>query len=169
MSIAPVFREYADELAELHDGSVSLFVTLPRFRAMVQSPMLRERLSTVERAVGDHLAVLDRVLVVVQPPRDRHDGKLTTSLFDSLHDIQRESTSAARDARIRSTVEMAHLALVGACGFTIATARAAGAYLHSDVLSSALDRLRALSDTHMSLPAPVSPVLTSSLALAVVA
>ena len=39
--------QFADELAELHDGSISLFVTLPVFRSLLVSGQRAELLARI--------------------------------------------------------------------------------------------------------------------------
>jgi hypothetical protein len=118
--------QFAEELGELHDGSISLFVTLPVFRTMLVSDSNAAVLTRFEVAIGEHLAYLDGILGDVGLRRDRADSDLTRSLFRSLMTLRVQVPSVARDEAILAVLEQAQLFLMGACGYALRFARQSG-------------------------------------------
>ena len=124
---APAVKgQFAEELSELHDGSISLFVTLPVFRKLLVAEHSAVSLSRFEAVIGEHLAHLDGILGDVLVRRDRADGDLTRSLFHALTSIRTQAASAERDDEILGVLEQAQLFLMGSCGYALRFARQAG-------------------------------------------
>ncbi len=111
--------QFAEELSELHDGSISLYVTLPVFRSLTVSPQIATALQHFELRIGEHLTFLDSILGDVLVRRDRLDGDLTRSLFQQLKQIRLRPASASRDEEILGVVEQAQLFLMGSCSFAL--------------------------------------------------
>jgi hypothetical protein len=143
--------QLAEELAELHDGSISLFVTLPVFGDLMLSPERAMALKRFEALLGEHLAFLDGILGDVLVRRDREDGDLTRSLFRELTNLRLRPRSAARDAAILSVVEQAQLCLMGSCSFALRFARQARVDRSVHVLEESLQRLGSLA-LQLSMP-----------------
>jgi hypothetical protein len=137
--------QFAEELGELHDGSVSLFVTLPVFRTMLVSESNAATLTRFELAIGEHLAYLDGILGDVALRRDRTDGDLTRSLFRSLMSLRVHAPSAARDDAILAVLEQAQLFLLGSCGYALRFARQSGVDRSVRVLEASLGRIGSLA------------------------
>jgi len=147
--------QFAEELGELHDGSISLFVTLPVFRTLLVTERCVATLSRFELVIGEHLAYLDGILGDVIVRRDRADGNLTRSLFRSLTSIRIQIPSVERDEEILSVLEQAQLFLMGSCGFALRFARQAGVARSVRVLEESMTRIAALA---LHLPArPAAP------------
>lgn len=161
MLVASVRDQFAEELAELHDGSISLFVTLPVFRQLLQSRETAALLARCEAVLGEHLAHLDGILAPVLQQAERRDGDLTSRLFRALGRMRRLQPSGARDEEIIGVVQQAQLFLMGSCSFALRFARQAGLERSVQVLEDALSRLGSVA---MDL-APV-PVHDSSRELA---
>ena len=96
MTDAAVKGQFAEELAELHDGSISLFVTLPVFRSLLVSEQRASALQAFESLIAEHLAHLDGILGDVLVRRDRSDGHLTASLFRSIAELRLRPASPQR-------------------------------------------------------------------------
>jgi len=137
--------QFKDELAELHDGSISLFVTLPVFRQLVQSRELGRMLARCESVIGEHLAHLDGILAGLLSRAERHDGNLTSSLFKALVRVRVMPASEVRDGEIVEIIEQAQLFLTGSCSFALRFARQAELYRASHVLEASLRRLGTLA------------------------
>ena len=125
MPFATIDGQYAEELAELHDGSIGLFVTLPVFRGLMVCAESASALSEFEGLVGEHLAQLDGILGDVLVRSDRTDGDLTRSLFRSLLLLRQRPASAARDHEILAIVAQAQVFLMGSCSYALRFARQA--------------------------------------------
>lgn len=136
-----VHGQFAEELAELHDGSISLFVTLPVFRSLMLSESLAASLYKFEAVIGEHLAYLDGILGDVLVRRDRADGSLTRTLFRSLVQLRQRPASTSRDAEIAGIVEQAQLFLMGSCSFALRYARQAGVDRSVQVLEGSMSRI----------------------------
>ncbi len=142
---SPVDGQFAEELAELHDGSISLFVTLPVFRSLMLSEPLAASLHKFESLIGEHLAYLDGILGDVLVRRDRADGSLTRTLFRSLSQLRLRPASASRDEEIAGVVEQAQLFLMGSCSFALRFARQAGVDRSVQVLEESMTRIGAFA------------------------
>jgi hypothetical protein len=142
--------QLAEELAELHDGSISLFVTLPVFRGLLISDQRAAALARFEGLVGEHLAHLDGILGDVIVRRDRSDGDLTRSLFRSLGVVRARPASPSRDQEILGVVEQAQLFLMGSCSFALRFARQARLERSVHVLEDSLARIGSLAMQFMS-------------------
>jgi hypothetical protein len=138
-------REFADQLTELHDGSISLFVTLPVFRGLLESPQRAETLRRVEAGIGEHLAYLDGILGDVVVRRDRKDAELTRMLFESLVRLRSRVASAARDREILAVIQQAQAFLVGSCSFALRCARQVRRERSVQVLEASLGRIGSLA------------------------
>ncbi len=125
MQRAAVDGQYAEELAELHDGSIALFVTLPVFRSLVVSDRSAVALQQFEGLVGEHLAHLDGILGDVSVSCERSDSDLTRSLFRSLVLLRQRPASPARDHEILAVVARAQVFLMGSCSYALRFARQA--------------------------------------------
>jgi hypothetical protein len=68
---ARVDVQYAEELAELQDGSIGLFVTLSVFRSLMVSNQRLLALGQLEQLVAEHLAHLDVIPGDMLVRRDR--------------------------------------------------------------------------------------------------
>lgn len=145
MFASAIDNQFADELAELHEGSVSLFVTLPVFRTLVLSQYCADVLVRFEALIGEHLAHLDTILGDVFVRRDRNDGELTRLLFRSLCILRSRHASEARDLDVIRTVEQAQLFLMGSCGFALRFARQARVSRTERVLEESLRRIGSLA------------------------
>lgn len=152
-----VEQEYADELTELHDGSISLFVTLPVFRALLQSPQRADALKPIEAGMGEHLASLDGILGDVSVRRDRADSELTRRLFASLIGMRSRVASAARDREIMAVIQEAQAFLVGSCSFALRCARQVRGERAVQVLETSLGRIGSLAP-QLSLSPAVSGI-----------
>ena len=137
--------QFVEELGELHDGSISLFVTLPAFRTLLVTERCVATLSRFESVIGEHLAYLDGILGDVIVRRDRADGNLTRSLFRSLTTIRIQIPSVERDEEILSVLEQAQLFLMGSCGFALRFARQAGVARSVRVLEESMRRIATLT------------------------
>ena len=137
--------QFTEELGELHDGSISLFVTLPVFRTLLVSERSAAALTRFEAIVGEHLAHLDGIVGSILVRRDRTDGDLTKSLFRSLTTISVHPPSQARDDAILGVLEQAQLFLMGSCGFALRFARQAGVDRSVQVLEASMNRLGSLT------------------------
>ncbi len=137
--------QFAEELGELHDGSISLFVTLPVFRTLLVTDQCVATLTRFQSAIGEHLAYLDGILGDVLVRRDRADGNLTRSLFRSLTTIRIQIPSVERDEEILSVLEQAQLFLMGSCGFALRFARQAGVARSVRVLEESMRRIATLT------------------------
>ncbi len=133
----------AEELSELADGSISLFVVLPILREMCVSDSRAVALARFEKLISEHLAHLDGILGDVLLRRDHCDGDLTRSLFRSLTHLRIRPASTARDLEILGVVQQAQVFLVGSCGFALRFARSAQADEAVRVLEESLLRLGA--------------------------
>ena len=138
--------QFADELAELHDGSVSLFLTLPVLRRMMTSLELSQRLMRFEAVIGDHLAQLDAIIGDIMMRRTRRHGDLTRSLFRSLECVRAYPESRERDHQILGIVEEAQLFLMGSCGFALRFARQAGIDRSVHVLETSMERIASVAN-----------------------
>ncbi|MCC7052103.1 MAG: hypothetical protein IT355_02470 [Gemmatimonadaceae bacterium] len=145
MAISRVSGQFADELAELHDGSISLFVTLPVFRQLLQSTQGAAVLAECEAVLGEHLAHLDGIVGTVLTDTNRRDGDLTGSLFRSLTRVRRLPASPVRDEEIIGVVQQAQLFLMGSCSFALRIARQSGLDRCVYILERSLLRLRSLA------------------------
>ncbi|MES3034333.1 MAG: hypothetical protein V4813_10115 [Gemmatimonadota bacterium] len=145
MFVPAIRGQFAEELGELHDGSVSLFVTLPVFRTLLVSEGCSQLLRRFEGVVGEHLAHLDGILGDVLVRRDRSDGDLTRSLFRALAMIRADAPSPQRDADILTTLEQAQIFLMGSCGFALRFARQAGVDRSVQVLEESMARIGSLA------------------------
>lgn len=145
MFVPALNGQFAEELAELHDGSISLFVTLPVFRTLLVSERSAATLSRFEAAIGEHLAHLDGILGDVLVRRDRADGDLTRSLFRSLTSIRTRAPSAERDDEILGVLEQAQLFLMGSCGYALRFARQAGVDRSVLVLERSMSRIGSMA------------------------
>lgn len=142
----PVIRgQFAEELGELHDGSVSLFVTLPVFRTLLVSDGCAMLLRRFEAVIGEHLSHLDGILGDVLVRRDRSDGDLTRSLFRALTIVRSSAASPERDAEILTTLEQAQIFLMGSCGFALRFARQAGVDRSVQILEQSMARIGSLA------------------------
>lgn len=137
--------QFAEELAELHDGSISLFVTLPVFRSLLVSSESAELLLRYESLLAEHLAHLDGILGDVLVRRERSDGHLTRSLFRSITAARCQAATLARDEQILSIVEQAQLFLMGSCGFALRYARLASGERSVQVLEESLARIGSIA------------------------
>jgi hypothetical protein len=137
--------QFAEELAELHDGSISLFVTLPVFRDLMLSEQRAATLTRFEALIAEHLAHLDGILGDVLVRRDRTDGDLTRSLFRSLSALRARPASPSRDMEILGIVQQAQLFLMGSCSFALRFARQARIDRSEQVLEDSLRRLGTLA------------------------
>ena len=138
-------RQFADELTELHEGSVSLFVTLPVFRALVTSQQCADVLARFEATIGEHLAYLDGILGQIFVRRDRRDGELTRSLFRAIARVRLRSACAERDVEIIRVIGQAQLFLMGSCSFALRSARQARVSHTEQVLEESLQRIGSLA------------------------
>ena len=138
-------EQFAEELSELHDGSISLFVTLPVFRQLLVSRRAAAVLARCEAVLGEHLAHLDGILTPTLSHADRTDGDLTSSLFGSLGRVRRLPASDVRDDEIVRLVQQAQLFLMGSCSFALQFAQHAGIDRAAYVLEASLARLGALA------------------------
>lgn len=145
MFVPAISGQFAEELGELHDGSVSLFVTLPVFRTLLVSEGCAMLLRRFEAVLGEHLAHLDGILGDVLVRRDRTDGDLTRSLFRALTMLRSSAPSSERDAEILTTLEQAQIFLMGSCGFALRFARQAGVDRSVQVLEESMGRLGSLA------------------------
>jgi hypothetical protein len=145
MFVTAISGQFAEELGELHDGSVSLFVTLPVFRTLLVSERCAALLLRYEAVLGEHLAHLDGILGDVLVRRDRNDGDLTRSLFRSLSTIRVCPPSEQRDAEIVSVLEQAQIFLMGSCGFALRFARQAGIDRSVQALEDSMARIASLA------------------------
>ena len=145
MCMSPTSDQFADELSELHDGSVSLFVTLPVLRRMMTSLELSDRLMRFEAVIGDHLARLDAIVGDMVMRRTRRDGDLTRLLFRSLECVRAYPESRERDDQILGIVEEAQLFLMGSCGFALRFARQAGIDRSVHVLETSMERIASVA------------------------
>lgn len=143
--VSTIQGQFAEELGELHDGSISLFVTLPVFRALLVTERCLATLTRFESAIGEHLAYLDGILSDVFVRRNRADGDLTRSLVQSLSIIRTQLPSEERDEEILSVLEQAQLFLMGSCGFALRFARQAGVTRSVRVLEESMARIAALA------------------------
>ena len=144
--IASAMRgQFADELAELHEGSVSLFVTLPVFRSLVISQHCADVLAKSEAMIGEHLAYLDGILGEILVRRDRMDGELTRSLFRAISRVRLLTACAERDVEIIRVIEQAQLFLMGSCSFALRSARQAKGSRTEQVLEESLHRIGSLA------------------------
>lgn len=130
--------QFAEELSELHDGSISLFVTLPVFRGLLVSRTHADALRRFETDLAVHLAQLDGIIGDVLIRRDRSDGDLTQSLFRSLALVRQRGASPSRDGEIIAVVQQALVFLMGSCGFALRFARQAGVDRSVQVLGESL-------------------------------
>ncbi len=145
MFVPAMNGQFAEELAELHDGSISLFVTLPVFRNLFVSATTAATIFRFEAAIGEHLAHLDGILGDVLVRRDRADGDLTKSLFRSLASIRMRAPSFERDEEILAVLEQAQLFLMGSCGYALRFARQAGVDGSVQVLEASMSRIGSLA------------------------
>jgi hypothetical protein len=145
MFLSTIKGQFVEELGELHDGSVSLFVTLPVFRKLLVTERCAATLARFEATIGEHLGHLDGILGDVLVRRDRADGHLTRSLFRSLAGLRHHAPSAERDAEILGVLEQAQLFLMGSCGFALRFARQAGVDRSVQVLEESMSRIGALA------------------------
>lgn len=145
MYMSTTSGQFAEELAELHDGSVSLFVTLPILRKLMSSPKPSAALARFEGVIGEHLAQLDCILDDLVAHRERRDSDLTRSLFRSLSILRERPASRERDAQILEIVEQAQLFLMGSCGFALRFARQAGVDRSVHVLERSLEQIGSLA------------------------
>jgi len=145
MFASAIDGQFADELAELHEGSVGLFVTLPIFRALVRSQRSADLLTRFEAMLGEHLAGLDSILGDTIVRRDRTDGALTRLLFRSICSLRSRHASEERDIDIIRVVEQAQLFLMGSCSFALRFARQARVSQCEQVLQESLVRIRSLA------------------------
>ncbi len=136
---------FAEELSELADGSMSLFVILPIFRSLVVSERRASELQRFEALMGEHLAQLEGILGDVMVRRDRSDGALTRVLFDELSRLGALPASTTRDTEIFAVVEQAQLFLMGSCSFSLQCARDAELARPADVLEDALARIGSMA------------------------
>lgn len=141
MTDAAIKGQFAEELAELHDGSISLFVTLPVLRSLLVSEQRAAALAAFEGLIAEHLAHLDGILGDVLVRRDRSDGHLTKSLFRSIAELRLWPASAERDTEILELVSQAQLFLMGSCGFALRYAKQAGVQRSASVLQDSLTRI----------------------------
>lgn len=160
MLVSSVRDQFAEELAELHDGSISLFVTLPVFRQLLQSRETAALLSRCEAMLGEHLAHLDGILAPVLAHADRHDGDLTSRLFRSLGRMRRLPPSPSRDEDIVGVVQQAQLFLMGSCSFALRFARQAQLERSVQVLEDALSRLGSVAMALAPVPLATVPLDT---------
>ncbi|HYW31696.1 MAG TPA: hypothetical protein VE869_09335 [Gemmatimonas sp.] len=145
MYMSTTSGQFAEELADLHDGSVSLFVTLPIFRELMSSPHIASALARIEGVIGEHLAHLDCLRDETAIRRERRDSDLTRSLFRALSIVRSRPASRERDAQILEIVEQAQLFLMGSCGFALRFARQAGVDRSVHVLERSLEQIRSLA------------------------
>lgn len=145
MFVTAISGQFAEELGELHDGSVSLFVTLPVFRTLLVTERCAKLLSRFEAVIGEHLAHLDSILGDVLVRRDRSDGDLTRSLFRALTMLRTSAPSVERDMEILTTLEQAQIFLMGSCGFALRFARQAGVDRSVQVLEASMGRIGSLA------------------------
>lgn len=137
--------QYAEELSELHDGSISLFVTLPVFRSMLVSEQRAKALEVFESGIAEHLAHLDGILGDVLVRRDRSDGDLTRSLFGELTRLRARAASVGRDLEILAVVQQAQVFLLGSCSFALRFARLASVERAAHVLEESLRRIGSMA------------------------
>jgi hypothetical protein len=140
-----VEQEFAEELTELHDGSISLFVTLPVFRDLLESAHRTDALQRLEETIGEHLAYLDGILGDALIRRDRSDSELTRWLFDSLRRVRSLSASTARDYEILLVMQRAQASLMGSCSFALRCARQVRRQRAVEVLEESLARIGSLA------------------------
>lgn len=145
MNNATFDGQYAEELAELHDGSIGLFVTLPVFRSLLVSDQRASALGQFEGLVAEHLAHLDGILGDVLVRRDRSDSDLTRSLFRSLGLLRQRPASLTRDREILSVVSQAQVFLMGSCSYALRFARQASVERGVHVLEASLTRIGSLA------------------------
>jgi hypothetical protein len=145
MFMSSITGQFAEELGELHDGSVSLFVILPVFRKMLVTERCAVTVARFEATIGEHLAHLDGILGDVLVRRDRADGHLTRSLFSSLAGFRDHAPSVERDAEIFGVIEQALLFLTGSCGFALRCARQASVDRSVQVLEESMRRIGSLA------------------------
>jgi hypothetical protein len=136
--------ELAGELTELHDASVTAFVTMPVFAALMQSQECAPSLRAIATALGEHLNALDCILHDVKIRRADDDSDFTRSLFVRLTAITQRTPSPARDDEILRMVDQVMLFLIGSCAFALQCARRAGEYRVVHVLEPAIGRLTAV-------------------------
>ncbi len=153
-----VEQEFAEELTELHDGSISLFVTLPVFRGLLESAQRADALQRLEANIGEHLAYLDGILGDVLVRRDRMDSELTRWLFDSLNRLRALAASATRDREIMSVMQQAQAGLMGSCGFALRCARQVRRQRAVEVLEASLGRIGSLAPQLTQAQVPAVPV-----------
>ena len=152
MTDAAIRGQFAEELAELHDGSISLFVTLPVFRSLVVSGHLADALVSFEGMVAEHLAHLDGILGDVLIRRDRSDGYLTKSLFQSITHLHVWPATSVRDDEILHLVQQAQMFLMGSCSFALRCAKLAHVGRAVHVLEESLARIGSLAVQLIALP-----------------
>jgi hypothetical protein len=145
MTDAAIKGQFAEELAELHDGSISLFVTLPVFRSLLVSEHRAAALESFEALIAEHLAHLDGILGDVLIRRERSDSHLTKSLFHSIAELRLWPATPARDDEIVELVGQAQLFLMGSCSFALRYAKQAGVQQSAYVLQDSLTRLGSLA------------------------
>ena len=145
MYSARINGQYAEELAELHDGSIGIFVTLPVFRSLMLSEQRASALAQFEGLVAEHLAHLDGIVGDVLVRRERSDSDLTRSLFRSLGLLRQSPASASRDREILSIVAQAQVFLMGSCSYALRFARQASAERAVNVLEGSLARIGSLA------------------------
>jgi hypothetical protein len=141
MHSSTVDGQLAEELSELVDGSISLFVILPIFRDMLVSDSRAAVLARYEAAMSEHLVHLDGILGDLLPRPEDADGDLTASLFQSLTHLRARPACVARDLEIVGVVQQAQLCLLGSCGFALRFARSANAIRSVPVLEASLARI----------------------------
>jgi hypothetical protein len=145
MYTATMNGQYAEELAELHDGSIGLSVTLPVFRSMMLSDQRAAALGQFEGLVAEHLAQLDGILGDVLARRERSDSDLTRSLFRSLGMLRQSPASVTRDREILSIVAQAQVFLMGSCSYALRFARQACVERAVNVLEGSMARIGSLA------------------------
>lgn len=126
------------EIMELHDASVSLFVTMPILRSMLSSDTHADDLAACERTLGRLLCQLDRLVIGALPRAERRDGAMTTVIFSTLQQLRRRPASPARDLEIVSLTQEGQLFLMGAAGFALAFARGVRAYTNIEILRTVM-------------------------------
>jgi hypothetical protein len=132
---------FTTELAELHDSSVALFVTLPVFRSLLATGEHLPTLVECQDVLADHLRSLDQLLAQSGLRHVAHDSTLTATLFTSLQEIQLEPISSDRDDQILEILRLAHVVLLGSCGFAMRYARMTGMQLECVSLQHEATRL----------------------------
>jgi len=146
MNVRSMNGQFAEELAELHDGSITLFVTLPVFRSLLLSEKHAKTLAAMEGGIGEHLAYLDGIVGDILLRRERSDGYLTRELFGSIPRIRLQPASPARDGEILRTVAGAQSCLMGSCSFALRYAHQAGTDRCVQVLQHCLATIGSLAD-----------------------